>query len=105
MFSHESLLLFRCQLHHAVLVVGVKRREDPAVGAKVGMAHVGRFDRALQPERNFSKRACGHAHLEDYSTRSMEQRQRREPRKTRPFPPVHPHHLDATLRHPRELRG
>ena len=47
---HESLLLLRCDLHHAVPVVRMKRREDPPVGPEVRMPHVGPLARILHPE-------------------------------------------------------
>ena len=52
MFPDERFLLLGCQLDHSMLVIGMKRREDLAVEAKVGMPHVRTLDRILHPQRD-----------------------------------------------------
>ena len=55
MLVYEYFLLLRRQLDHAVLVIGVKCREDPVVDAKVRMAHVRAFNGVFHPQCDSAK--------------------------------------------------
>jgi hypothetical protein len=59
---HELSLLFGRERDHARFEAGVERREDPAIHAKVRVAHVGPFECALHPQRDppevVSRHAC-----------------------------------------------
>jgi hypothetical protein len=48
----ELPLILRQKADHANRFVIAQRREDPAVGAKIGMAHVGAFDGTGHSERD-----------------------------------------------------
>jgi len=55
MLQQEGLLLFRRELDHAVQMIVMKGREDPAVDAKIRMSHVGALAGVLEAEGDTPK--------------------------------------------------
>ena len=60
--SDEFRLLLGRQLDHPGLVTGMKRREDPAAGAEIGMSHVRAFNGSAETQGDAPERVCGHGH-------------------------------------------
>ena len=61
MFTQVRALLTGSQGNHSVRLVGVAEgREDAVADAEVGVAVVGTFNRAFEPERNSTESSCRH---------------------------------------------
>jgi hypothetical protein len=55
MLADETLLLLGRELHHALNVVGVNRREDLSIHTEVRMIHMRGFNGAFKAERDSPK--------------------------------------------------
>src|SRR5688572_22393146 len=71
----ELVLLLGSELHHAPLLAGPERRENSAVRAEVGMAHVRLLAGVLQAERDLTEIVGRHGEQERTPGRQRSQQE------------------------------